>query len=824
MIAHILQRIYRNFIKDKFFASLNIVGLTVGMLVFLLIALYVLFERSYEDFVPNASNIYRVDLHAYANNEQIVSSAENYPAVGPALVDELPEIVSYARLYNLGYKNNVIISNDEVADPIAIKHRKFLYADSAFLPMMGYQLIHGDVATALANPNSAVITRHYAQLYFGDVNPIGKTLHMQDDDNNNEVATVTGVIDEVPQNTHLKFDVLFSYKTLFNRTRPEQPDYGMNRYDRSWQRNDMYTFIIVAPGTDINALQHKFHGIIDKYKPNLKEGNEQDVLTLRTLRSIHLSSHLSDEPELNGNASNVSFLGIIGIFVLVIAWINYINLATAKAMERAKEVGVQKVMGATKAQLIKYFLVEASLMNLISILIAVALVGFVLPYFNSLSGLSLHFDYVMQAQFLLIGLGLWLAGSVFSGFYPAVVLSSFSPSSVLKGKLSNSARGILFRRALVVFQFMASVSLVAGTMIVYDQLNFMMKQDLGMNINQVLIVERPGIGPYRPGFASSIDVFRNEVKRNSGIESVSLSANIPGMPREFSAMVKPFGSSDDKLVPVKLNAMDYEFMDVFKMSIIAGRPFLESHRQDPDTSVIITESTARLLGFGKNEEAVGQTLTVPQFEWSPIIVGVVNDYHQVSLKEPLKPTFFICNKYDGEYFAMRVHTSDLNGTIEHIKSAWEKTFPGNPFEYFFLDDYFNQQYKNERQFGAFFSSFAALALFIGCLGLLGLSAYAASQRTKEIGIRKVLGSTEGGIFLLLSKEYIKLIALAVLISVPLVYFVMNSWIERFTYRISISEMVFVIAGASVFLLSLSAVSFQTWRAARANPVDSIRQN
>ena len=824
MIVHILQRAYRNFIKDTFFASLNMVGLAVGMGVFLLIALYVRFEKSYENFVPNASEIYRVDLHSRVNNEPVISSAENYPAVGPALASELPEIVSYARLYNLGYKNNVIITNDETAEPIAFKHRKFLYADSAFLPMMGYQLVYGDVITALAKPNTAVITQHYAKLYFGEANPLGKTLHMQDDDNDNEVVTITGVIKEVPRNTHLKFDVLFSYKTLFGRTRPKQPDYGINRYERSWQRNDMYTFIQVRPGVDIKALELKLPEIIAKYKPDLKERNAQDVLTLRSLSSIHLSSHLSDEPEMNGNASNVSFLGIIGIFVLAIAWINYINLATAKAMERAKEVGVQKVMGATKFQLVRYFLFEASLINLISLLIAFALVGVALPYFNSLSGLSLHVDDVMDPAFVLLGVCLWAGGTVLSGFYPAVVLSSFSPASVLKGKLANSTRGILFRRALVVFQFIASVSLVSGTIIVYDQLDYMMKQDLGMDINQVLIVERPGIGPYRPGFASSIDVFKNEIKKNPGIESVSLSANIPGMQREFSVMVKTYGSTDDKLVSVKINAMDYEFMDVFKMNIIAGRPFMESYTQDPDTSIIITESTARLLGYKENSEAIGQTLTIPSFEWSPLVVGVVNDYHQVSLKEPLKPTFFVCNKYDGEYFAMRIQTTDLKGTIEHVRAAWERTFPGNPFEYFFLDDYFNQQYKNERQFGAFFSTFAALALFIGCLGLLGLSAYAASQRTKEIGIRKVLGSTEGGIFLLLSKEYIKLIGLAIIISVPLVYFVMNRWIESFTYRTSISEVVFLIAGAAVFLLSLSMVSFQTWRAARANPVDSIRHD
>ena len=647
MIGHVLLRTYRNFLKDKFFASLNIIGLAVGMLVFLLIALYVRFEKSYEDFVPNAAYIYRVDLRAYANNEEVIASAENYPAVGPALLAELPEVISYARLYNMGYKNNVIITNDESEEPIAIKHRKFLYADSAFLPMMGYRLVHGDAATALAEPNTAIITEHYARLYFGNVSPIGKTLRMEDDDNNNERVTITGVIQHVPKNTHLKFDVLFSYKTLFGRSRPDQPDYGVNRYERSWRRNDMYTFVQVLPGTDVNVLQSKFESIVSKYKPDLKEQNAENILTLKSLPSIHLTSHLSDEPEMNGNDTNVSLLGIIGVFVLIIAWINYINLATAKAMERAKEVGVQKVMGATKFQLSKYFLIEASLMNLISLVVAFSLVGLLLPYFNSLSGLSLSFDHIIQPGFLALAFCVWVVGGVTSGFYPAIVLSSFSPITVLKGKLSKSKGGIVFRRALVVFQFMASVSLVAGTMIVYNQLQYMTEQNLGMNISQVLIVERPGIGPYRPGFASSIDVCRNEAKRKSNIESISLSANIPGMPREFSTMVKPFGSADDKLVPLKINAMDYEFMDVFKMNVVAGRAFTESHTEDPDTSVIVTESTARLLGFLTNEDAIGQTLNIPSFEWSPIIVGIVNDYHQVSLKEPLRPTFFVCNKYDG---------------------------------------------------------------------------------------------------------------------------------------------------------------------------------
>ncbi|HYF71016.1 MAG TPA: ABC transporter permease [Ohtaekwangia sp.] len=822
MILHTLHRTYRNFTKDKFFASLNIVGLAIGMSVFLLIALYVKFEKSYEDFVPDAESVYRVGLHSYVNNELMVSSAENYPAVGPALVNELPEVLSYARLYNMGYKNNVIITNEDAPQPISIKHRKFLYADSAFLSMMGYELLHGDVTTALAQPNSAVITQHYARLYFGDQDPIGKSLRMQDDDNNNELVKVTGVIREVPANTHLKFDILFSYKTLHGRKRNNQENYAIDRYERSWQRNDMYTFIRVRPGTDPASLEAKFPSIIQKYKPEIKEQNEKDILSLQSVRDIHLASNLSDEPETNGDAKIVQFLGIIGIFVLVIAWINYINLATAKAMERAKEVGVQKVMGASKYQLINQFLTEASLVNLVALLIAFSIVGIVLPSFNTLSGLALDMHYVIEPTFLGLGLLLWIGGTLLSGFYPAIILSSFRPAMVLKGKLKNSVRGVFFRKSLVVFQFMASVSLIAGTLIVYNQLDYMMNRDIGMNIDQVLVVERPGIGPYRSGFNESIEVFRNELKKDPTIEFVTVSGTIPGMQRAFATMMKPYGASDDKMVGIKINGMDYEFMEVFKMNLLAGRTFSEDYTNDPDTAIILTESAAKLMGYERIEKAIGQTVTIPQFEWNPIVVGVVNDYHQVSLKKPLEPTFFYCNKYEGEYYSLRIHTTDLNATIEHVEASWQKAFPGNPFDYFFLDDYFNQQYQNERQFGMLFSTFASLALIIGCLGLLGLSAYTATQRTKEIGIRKVLGSTERGIFVLLSSEYIKLVVIAIVLAVPLVYLIMNNWIQRFPYHITITGFVFIVAGGVVLLISLLTVSVQTIRAARANPVDSLR--
>ncbi len=812
---------WRNLLKNKGYSFINIGGLSVGTACFLLISLYVNFENSYENFVPNGSLIYRVTLTRFINGEQVLASAENYPSVGPTLAASFPEITGYARLYNLGYKNNVVITNEEAhLQPIAINQRKFLYADSSFLPMMGYRLAEGDVATALAEPNSAVLTQRVAELYFGNVNPLGKFLRMHDDDNNDELVKVTGIIKEIPTNTHLKFDVLFSYRTLDGRN-GKRPGYALNRFEQTWERNDMYTFVQLLPGANPSELEAKFPALVQAHNPKLKGRKQNDILSLQPLADIHLTSHVAEEPELNGDQRIVSFLRIIGFFVLVIAWINYINLSTAKAVERAREVGVRKVMGAIQFQLVRMFLAEAALIYLLSILLAVIIVATALPSFNSLSGLSLDISYLVQPWFLILLGALWICGAFFSGFYPAVVLSSFQPIATLKGELSTSIGRVFLRKSLVVFQFMASVVLISGTLIVFKQLNFLMSRDIGMDIDQVLVIERPGIGPHRTSFNSAVEMFHDELKKNPDIQFVSGSHTIPGKQREDKDIVKRYGATDDQSISVRNNSMDYEFMDVFKMKVIAGRSFSRSYIKDADTSVIITESAARLLGFKRPEDAIGQTLSL-DWPWNPIIVGVVNDYHQISLKKSLEPGLFYCDPYEGEFYSMRLNTKHLPQIIDHIKASWEKAFPGNPFDYFFLDDYFNQQYKNERRFGTLFTTFASFALLIGCLGLLGLSAYTAMQRTKEIGIRKVLGSTVREIFFLLSKEYVKLVLLSIILAVPLVYFMMSIWIQGFAYRVPITGTVFLEAGAAVLLISLLTVSFQTLRAARANPVESLK--
>ncbi|MEQ9593667.1 MAG: FtsX-like permease family protein [Cyclobacteriaceae bacterium] len=825
MIKNLLVTSWRSLGKDKFFSALNIFGLAIGTSVFFLIAQYVSFEHSYENFIPNADNIYRVKLEVFSNNELVIATTENYPGLAPALKAEFPEVVSSARLYNLGYKNNLIITNEEAQpEPIAFKHRRFLYADSSFLPMMGYELVYGEATTALAEPNTAVISDRYAEMYFGSDNPIGKSLRMQDDDGNNELVTVTGIFHEVPKNTHLKFDVLFSYKTLFARYGGNNPR-AIARFDQSWQRFDMYTFVQLRDGVDAKEFEAKIPGIIEKYNPGLAERNQRDVMSLQPIRSIHLTSGLAEEPEANGNQRIVIFLGIIGIFVLTIAWINYINLSTAKSMERAKEVGVRKVMGAHKGQLVNQFLMEAGVVNLIAVLSAFLIVWLVWPYFNNLSGLSLDFTYLIQPWFIAVGFFIWFLGLVLSGFYPAMILSAFKPVTVLKGKMKGSVSGIFLRRSLVVLQFTASIALIAGTLIVYTQLNFMMSRDLGMDIDQVIVLDRPGIVPRdTEAVNSSMNVFRNELKSNPTVSSVSTSITIPGKQRVFKAQVKKYGAHDDQLVTVRLNSMDYDFMDVFKMKLLAGRTFSEEFPNDPDTSIVVTESAIRLMGFQSPAEAIGQTITAPDFLGNRIIIGVVNDYHQVSLKNTLDPSLFLfVDNNLGEYYSIRFRTSDLPKTIDHIRASWNKAFPGNPFDFFFLDDFFNNQYANEQRFGKLFTTFSVLAIVIGCLGLFGLSAYTAMQRTKEIGVRKVLGSSERSIFILLSSEYLKLVGIAILLAVPLTYWIMDDWLQTFPYKIDISPWTFVAAGVSVLMVSLVTVSYQTINAARANPINSLRE-
>jgi len=632
-------------------------------------------------------------------------------------------------------------------------------------------------------------------------------------------VTVTGVIKDLPANTHLKFDVLFSYKTLFARG-----DFAGQRYDYGWQRNDMYSFVQLHAGTDLATIEKKLPGIVNKYMPGLQEAHARVSLGLQPLTGIHLTSELTNEAESNGSERIVTFITLIGIFIIVIAWVNYINLSTARAVERAKEVGVRKVIGAFKSQLIYQFLVEAAIVNLFSVLVACLLVAATLPSFNSISGLPLTYTHLVQPWFLATLLALWVTGTFLSGLYPALVLSSFKPIKVLKGKLKNTTSGIVLRRGLVTMQFVASIVLIAGTIIVYRQLNYMMHQDIGMNIDQVMVIERPGIADTSSNvFNASIDHFKNELKRSPAVVASSACLTVPGKQREYKMFVKRTDQGRNDSVMVNVNTIDYDFLDVFQMKLIAGRNFSPAFPGDGDHSVIITTAAARSLGYSNPADVIGRPVVAPDFDNTAFtVVGVVNDYHQLSLKKTMVPGFFLFYPHQGEMYSVRIRAQNIDRAVDDVRKAWTSAFAGNPFEYFFLDEYFNQQYSNERRFGKLFTVFSILAIIIGCLGLLGLSAYTANQRIKEIGIRKVLGASVTDIATMLSKEFIKLVGIAILVATPIAWFIMNNWLQEFAYRIDIGWWVFAVAGISALFIALVTVSLQAIKAALANPVKNLR--
>lgn len=822
MFRNHLKTAFRTLWKQKGFTFLNTAGLAIGVAACLLILQYVTFERSYENFHENADNIYRIALEQYQNGELAFKSAENYPGLAHALMDEIPEVKSVARMYNLGAKNNMVVTYEGApTGPVKFKQRRLLYADSSFLPMFSYEMIAGNPETALAEPLKMVITESYAKRYFGEENPLGKMLHLQDDDFNDELCEVTGVVKGIPANSHLKFDILVSYSTLFSRFE-RAPD----RYDLSWGRKDMYTYVETVAGADPAAIEAKLPDLIDKYNPQLKERNRSDVMHLQPLKDIHLYSQLADEPEVNGDGQAVAFLLIIAIFILVIAYVNYINLATSRSLERANEVGVRKVMGAMRGQLIRQFLIESALINLVALVLAVVIVSFSLPYFNQLAGIEMNSSInilLQQPWFWLTLLALFAAGAFLSGLYPAFVLSSFKPVSVLSGKFRAGRGGSLFRKALVVFQFATCVALIVGTFTVYRQLNYMRSQDLGFNPEQLLVIERPGVRIRDANQRhSAIDGFKTQVKQDPNVQSVSSTVTIPGKKMRWKTIVRKYSDPAEDVHTVNVTGGDFDFVETLEMELIAGRNFSRDMGTDLDTAGLISNSVVSLLGFASPEEAVGKTITLDQFQTDAIIIGVVKDYHQESLKEDSDPTIFYPTEYGGEYYLARVSTNNVNQTISGIEKAWETHFPGNPFNYFFLDDLFDQQYQADQRFGQIFGLFAILAIIVGCLGLFGLAAFAAQKRVKEIGIRKVLGASVMNILVLLSKDFVRLVLLANVIALPVIILVMNRWLNGFANRIELGWGMFLGAAFLVLLIALFTVSFQTLRAALANPVESIK--
>jgi putative ABC transport system permease protein len=811
MIRNYLTIAFRNLFRRKGYSALNIAGLAIGITCCLLIFQYVSYEKSYDRFSNDSPSIVRLRLDSYQEGKLRWKSATSYPAIGPTLKKELPEVQDFCRLID----NEVLLSNDE--RNVHFNERKGYYADPSSIDMLGVKLLKGNPIKVLDAPDKMVISETMAKKYFGSEDAIGKRLVAKGYPNLQSYE-VTGVFKDYPKNSHLTIDYLASYKTLGKLQRLDGDT--SNATETAWGWYDFYTYVKLKPGVDPAKFESKLVAFCDTHINNTewkKKNNVKDELHALPLTDIHLYSNYNQEAEVNGDGQTVSFLFLIGVLIIFIAWINYINLATARSIERAREVGVRKVLGALRSNLIGQFLTESFVLNMIALLLAVTASFLLTPAFNHFVGRETNVGFSLPTQYWTGFLGLFFLGSFLAGIYPAFVLSGYKAVTVLKGIFKNSTSGILLRKSLIVAQFITSVVLVAGTMIVYQQISYMRNQKLGTDISQTLVIE--GTGAMQDSVYKQVyQPFKEDLLHMSNVKSVTASSSVMGNEIYWTNGSRRLGA-DTKVTTLYNIGIDYDFIPSFQIELKAGRNFSKELTTDRK-SVLLNETAIKTLGFESPEKTVNQKII--RGRDTLLVAGVVADFHHQGLQKKVEPMVFILRPNSRNFYSIKMGPQNIRSTVASVETTWKKYFPEDPFNYYFLDDSFNQQYKSDRLFGSIFSIFALLAILIACFGLAGLSAYNILQRRKEIGIRKVMGASVRQLLVLLSKDFLKLVLISFLVAIPVTVLLMNRWLEDFAYRIQISWWVFVIAGVISVCIAFATISFQAIKAAVANPVKSLR--
>lgn len=804
MFSNYFKIAVRSLLRNKAFTAINIFGLAAGIATCLVIVLFIQDELSYDRFNEKADQIVRVTFHGKMKG-QTINESTVMPPVAKAMITEFPEVKEATRLRRTG---SPIMSYGD----ISFKEDAFAYVDSNFFQVFSLPLIKGDAKTALLQPNNIIITTTVAKKYFGDADPIGKTLAVK---SSNTLFKVSGVINPVPENAHFSFD-FFASMAGFERA-----------LSSSWMESEYYTYLVLPVGYDYKKLESKLPQLVDKYMSEQMQqafgmslqqfrntGNDIGF-SLQRLTDIHLHSNFAFDLKPAGDIRYLYLFSAIGIFMLLIACINFMNLSTAGASKRAKEVGIRKVMGSLKPQLIKQFLVESVLISSLALLVSLVLVYLFLPFFNTLSGKQLGFQLSELIWLLPTLAGIGLITGLLAGSYPAFYLSSFRPVAVLKGKFANSQKNSFFRNGLVVFQFFISISLIVGTTIVYNQLEFIQNKKLGYDKNQVVILPEAWL------LGDKQELFKQKLLQDSRVQSVSSSGYIPaGDSYNNNFFVSPGGVSDEMVKTLRYD-IDYDYLTTLGMEMVSGRNFSRSYGTD-SSAVILNETAAKTFGWESN--ALGKVLTNRENDGSIKtlnVIGVVKDFHFKSLHERITPLVMVLGQ-SASTMIIKTKTADVSGLIASMSKEWKDLKAEAPLSYSFLDDRFNNTYKAEQKTAQLLGVFAILTILVACLGLFGLSTFTAEQRIKEIGIRKVLGATESGIVALLTKDFMKLVAIAFLIAVPFAGWMMSKWLEDFAYRIQISIWVFVWAAGVAILITLVTVSFKAIKAALANPVKSLR--
>ena len=806
MLRNFFLTAWRNLWKNKVFSAINIFGLSVGIAVFLLIANYLRFEYSYDDFQVNNNRLFRIPMKIAENGGKEQTFAFTYPAVAPALKKDVPEIEETVRFR----KQWGVIKRGDVK---LVENQGIFFVDRSVFKIFSFQFHRGNAAAALTGLNDVVLTQSTAKKYFGKEDPIGKTINYR-----NEEYIVKAILKDPPGNSHLRFNLLFNYVKYVQYAK----SFGSDA-EGSWGWSDYYTYVLLKPGTSPESVQAKLPAFAERYLgTDMKQKGYQLTFQLQPVTDIHLRSVYDYELSGNGNFTYLKYLAIAAFFILFIAWINYINLSTAKSFDRSKEVGLRKVIGATKFQLVRQFLAESTILTLLAVLLAVLIMKASLPFFSSLVEKQVDDLSATGWQFWVFAIGISFLGSLVAAFYPAFVLSSFRPIQALRlsGSGSSGHTRNFLRKFLVIVQFTAAIILIAGAIGYYSQLRFMSTRELGVDIDQTLVLNQNV--SQDSSSLQSIQSFINDLESNSAIQTVTASTSVPGSEVGGSSSFNLKNSLAEKRC--RVFGVDNKFIDAYGLSIVAGRAFTND-LPATDTSrllnVILNETAVKVFGLATPQAALGQLLNGAGFHCK--VIGVVKDYHQESLKQSFDPIVFYPDaEINFGNYSIKYTSNDPAAMVSFVKEKWNTRFPESPFQFFFLDQYFNEQYNNDQLFATVLSLFTVLAIIIASLGLFGLSLYTISKRNKEISIRKVLGATVMEITTLVTKDYMRLVLLAGIIAVPIAWWLLHNWLQDYAFHITIGWWFFLLPLAMISLIALLTVLYQSVRAAIANPVKSLR--
>ena len=785
MFQNYLKSALRNIKKQKGYSLITLAGLFIGITCFVLVSLYVRYEFSYDRFHKNAENIYRVIVDT---RETYMGKSQVTVTPGPlasAVQEEFPEVLKATKVES----ERVVMKYGE--------HRfaedSIYYVDPAFLDIFDFPLLAGDPKTALSKPNCLLVSQDMAEKYFGQENPVGKTIHVDNTD-----YQITGVMVNIPGNTHFRFDFLASFSSLVEL-------HGRDRVF-SWNRWSYRTYVLLHGQADPVSLENK---LVDFLKRNYSDDATQ-TLCLQPVSDIHFYTKANFELEPTADIRNVYLLSAIAFFILLIACFNYMNLSTARATTRVKEIGMRKVIGANRMQLIRQFLGESILFSLIALLISVILVKFLLPAFRVFIDRKLEAGFLQDGTLILTLIGLALFIGLVSGSYPALVLSSFQPTAVLKGTGARRSRSSsLFRNSLVVSQFAISAALIFCTIVVFNQLHFMRNKELGFVKDYVVTVPNPGKGD---------ETLKNEIRQNTQVLDVTSSNDLP-----YDIGSADFGEWDgynpEERLIVYRNWVDANFLSFYNIPVVQGRGFAEEYNDEEGQSYILNEAAVKSIGW---DDPIGKRLGFSGEDEKGVVVGVVKDFHFAALHLNIEPLALTPNSERIDWLSIKISPQNIPDTLAFIERTWKKHSPEGDFSYTFLDDRLDRMYRTEEKLGKTFSIYTFIALFVACLGLFGLASFTTAQRTKEIGIRKVLGATGWNITLLTTKKIMALVLMANTIAWPVAYFAMQNWLQNFAYRVEVGVWIFVLSATLSLAIALLTVSYQTIKAATANPVDSLR--